>query len=164
MTTLWARLKIYETYKSGEITEECAKYFDELLHYNMFNIDLEEILNFNSKDWCVLKRIAYNNEFDIMKYIKKTSFKNGYTIGDKTVYLANLINEDFLGLCSYISYELSADNLDRLQMILDYLEATNYKAVPPHQMEHLKLCLLNNIKRLQGKEKSFNFDSPTFNN
>ena len=36
MTTLWARLKIWKAFENGEITEECAQYFDELLNNNKY--------------------------------------------------------------------------------------------------------------------------------
>lgn len=155
MTTLWARLKIWEAYKTGEITEECAQYFDELLNNNKYSkiihefcashqtIKLSTVAEFShfngTNEMCVLGSVgSVNNQFKVMQYILQTSFENGKrnayvhegayktTNLENTVYLANILGQDFIGLDAYINEELIKDKLtlSAWKQIKKYLEET----------------------------------------
>ena len=143
MTTLWARLKIWKAFENGEITEECAQYFDELLNNNKYSkiihefcashqtIKLNTVAEFShfngTNEMCVLGSVgSVNNQFKVMQYILQTSFEMGFTKGDETVYLANILGQDFIGLDAYINEELIKDKLtlSAWKQIKKYLEET----------------------------------------
>lgn len=143
MTTLWARLKIWKAFENGAITEECAQYFDELLNNNKYSkiihefcasnqtIKLNTVAEFShfngTNEMCVLGSVgSVDNTFKVMQYILQTSFEQGFTIGDETVYLANIIGQEFVGLDGYINEELIKNKLtiSAWKQIKKYLENT----------------------------------------
>lgn len=162
MTTLWARLKIWEAYKSGEITEKCAQYFDELLNKYRFrektlsHVSIvthkhdtvkEELANFNGVDSnCVLGNIGIKNniykEFDPIKYIQKTTYVNGNTKGNEKVYLANLLGQEFVGLDGEILAFLKFKNPSKedVNLIKTYLFCT-YRITAEQDVSRNKVLL-----------------------
>lgn len=155
MTTLWARLKIWKAFENGAITEECAQYFDELLNNNKYSkiihefcasnqtIKLNTVAEFShfngTNEMCVLGSVgSVDNTFKVMQYILQTSFENGkrnayihegaYKTSnlDDTVYLANIIGQEFVGLDGYINEELIKNKLtiSAWKQIKKYLENT----------------------------------------
>lgn len=197
MTTLWARMLVIEAWKKGEITEECAHYFDELLfkrstkwlgYYNSEKI-LVEIQSFNTKydEVSVIQKIGCpenSTKFDVLEYIKNSSFEKGYTIGDETVYLSNIINEEFSLLVSMISNEFGISewsdiredqewnkesNYESLMIIKNYLEKTNYRAYHNYHDCHFKKNFEECIKHINNKkisktqeEKTKTYDKPAY--
>ena len=190
MTTLWARMLVIKAWEKGEITEECAHYFDELLFKNSFiqvftdgGIDTRELTSFNQHytTRSVLKNIGGGELFDVLTYIKRTSFEKGYTIGNNTVYLANIIKEDYESLGLSVKSQFGVplfsaqleefgkewyqeDNLESLVKIYNYLKNTNYK-------NYQLVCNLEyGIKKIktaqQGKnikeEKAKTYDKPAY--
>lgn len=152
MTTLWARLKIWKAFENGEITEECAQYFDELLDMHRFEFDdsgkgftSQELKSFNGDSTnCILGQIGgilkydkkiknYYLGFNVLNYIDKTTSEYGgirkiknVTYQDEPAYLANIIGLEFLGLDYYIKQELNKKELCHFQWveIKKYLENT----------------------------------------
>lgn len=176
MTTLWARMLVIKAWEKGEITEKCAHYFDKLLFDNI-NMEyqsedgkyfLSELRYLNGQYGdCVLKNIGINNNFNVLNYINKTSFKKGYTMGDETVYLANIINEDYTGLPFYIGKHLFNPDLNTLITIKEYLEKTEYKCCKnyindkqPNLKKRLER-LINGLSEEKNKKRK-NYDKPAY--
>ena len=115
MTTILAKILIDEAMKNDQITEECATYFNDLLEANRFhtfNGDVfvnqshytitteNEFKSFNgSNPQCTLGQIGkvyktINNikceDFDVLKYIKQTSFENGKIENEGTYHQSKL--------------------------------------------------------------------------
>ena len=138
MTTILAKILIDEAMKNDQITEECAKYFNNLLEENRFHAfsgdvfvnqshytitTKNEFTFFNGTNpQCTLGQIgkvdkiingAKFEDFDVLKYIKHTSFKNGKAEenGSSTAYLANVIGQEFVGLDGYVHREFFKDQL-----------------------------------------------------
>ena len=129
MTTFWARMLIFTAWEDGEISDECARYFDELLESNEYDLN-HNIINFNSEKWCILRKIGFNemlNEFEVLKYIKKVKFEKD---GEK-VYLASIIKEDYHFLNDEIVKYINSKNTktDDLMSIYDYL-IDNFSILP----------------------------------
>lgn len=153
MTTILAKILIDEAMKNDQITEECAKYFNDLLEANRFHtfsgdvfvnqshytITTENEFNFfnGTNPQCTLGQIGkvYKTingtkfeDFNVLKYIKQTSFENGKVEGEgtSTAYLANIIGQEFVGLDGYVHRELFKDDLsiEEWLKIKNYLEET----------------------------------------
>ena len=178
MTTLWARMLVIKAWEKGEITEECAHYFDELLFKNSFtqiysygsgSYDTRELICFNGhySTKNVLQNIGGGDHFDVLTYIKKTSFEKGYTMGNNTVYLANIIKQEYESLNLKIKSQFGVplftsqleefgkewyqeDNLESLVKIYNYLKNTNYKD------DHLIYNLEYGIKKIKTAQQGKN--------
>lgn len=176
MTTLWARMLVFEECKKGKITEDCAHYFDSILNdaeraLLEKNPDFKNILN-GSNENCVLGQLGavqYKNEnysssrFDVLKYMRATTFKdgvikNGYK---ETAYLANIIGQEFVGLDARIitliienSHMISKNSLKEIKR---YLEGT-YEETSKKDVSRLSDCILKTIsKELQDLESGIRF-------
>lgn len=154
MTTFWARMLIFNECKnqgkfSTGLPEEAAVYFDELLEKNSKHSVKTGVVNdvdpiystvpvekFNdSEDPCVLKNIGmskskefpYVPTFDVVKYIKATTYK--CCTGESTLitHLASLIGEEYKGLdMRIISFIKTHPSKDELRLVKDYLNSTKY--------------------------------------
>lgn len=155
MTTFWARMLVYKAWEKGEITEECAHYFDELLNHYKTNCELHEIEDFNKYHeyrFCVLQNIATNDEceFQILDYIKKTTYEKD---GEKPVYLANIIHEDYNLLGEEIENYMNSKKADLtgLATIYDYLISTYFEYKKPNKgNDEILIKLCNKIFSLGG--------------
>ena len=132
MTTFWARLKIWEAYKSYNITDKCGQYFDELLNKYRFKevnhiqrgvwiSTNEEIVEFNGENG-VLYNIGHdiNRGFDVPTYIARSTF------GNKT--LSSIIGEEYVNLEEEILKYINSENATSLNIaaIHEYLKASHY--------------------------------------
>ncbi len=173
MTTLWARMLVFEEYKRGRITEKCAQYFDSILN------DSERTLNLREKDQsnqlngmnvnCVLGNLGAvkykrNNEiqyrFDVLKYINATTFRDGVPNDtySEPAYLANILGEDYLNLDNeiltlirYSDIEVPKENLVK---IVKYLQET-YDLSAKKDVSRFSESLINRISNvLQTLEDS----------
>jgi len=178
MTTLWARMLVIKAWEKGEITEECAHYFDKLL-----SIGSSELIAFNGHytEKSVLDCIGGGDHFDVLTYIKRTSFEKGYTMGNNTVYLANIIKEDYESLDLKVKSQFGVplftaqleefskewykeDNLESLVKIYYYLKNTNYKDY--QLVSNLEYGIKKIKTAQQGKmieeEKAKTYDKPAY--
>ena len=143
MTTLWARLKIYEAYKAGTISEKCAQYFDELLNKERF---AEKIKSTQGSD-TIYVQTELPNLIDVLYhigscglgfnpavYVSKATFKDG----DKNVYLLNIVGENvnlrnsiyrFYSKTKYKGTKKDLDMFEEINSIKEFLEGTSYMGI-----------------------------------
>ena len=155
MTTFWARMLIFNECKnpgkfSTGLPEEAAMYFDELLEKNSKHSVKTGVVNdvdpiystvpfekFNDgEDPCVLKNIGmskskefpYVPTFDVIKYIKATTYKCRTGESILITHLSTLIGEEYAGLDSSISSLIGygKPSIEDLKLIRSYLYDTKY--------------------------------------
>ena len=155
MTTFWARMLIFNECKnpgkfSTGLPEEAAMYFDELLEKNSKHRVKTGVVNdvdpiystvpfekFNdSEDPCVLKNIGmskskefpYVPTFDVVKYIKATTYICRTGEAALITRLANLIGEEYAGLDNNITSLIKhgKPSIEDLKVIRSYLYDTKY--------------------------------------
>lgn len=169
MTTFWARMLIFKAWEKGEITEECAKYFDQLIEGAYIRkienniVGITDTYNADTKfPGCVLQKLTEGSAyFGVIKYINNASYKNGLTKDNGTAYLANIVGEEYkalLRLCKERIEEPLAKNMDEFLTIYEYLKNINDSCF---ESKHQKNDVLNSLsQKIQNlcKEKTISYE------
>ncbi|MBR1987624.1 MAG: hypothetical protein IKA36_01160 [Clostridia bacterium] len=177
MTTLWARMFVFEAMQNNDITKECAEYFDNLLKEYEKTNDGIEISKFNTDEpgeYCVLQNIGQtkNNEFDVLEYIKKMTFEEGCTKDGKTAFLANIIDQDYKRLAPEITKYLDSEKADLKGTtdIYDYLCCTYFMFFWPNEIKFplskkitQKIIDLGGLSYFRPKEEAENSEQSETN-
>ena len=164
MTTFWARLKIWEAYKSCNIPSTTAEYFDDLLNKkrfkkksvyenNTWTTKYQEIINFNNSTDSVLNNVGTYIKGDSTIGFHVPTYMAVSTYGNKTI--AGIIGEDYFDLYNEIMAYINSKYVHYLEIadIQTYLQRSHYLCCKNQDKQALMTALAEKRAELEKLEE-----------